>query len=168
MITEIFPPVNFPIDGPEIGSMLIFRDATPRYLKANFIKWCEIGLAEVGASCQLEANVIKHMQSEFVGLINAVHCIALTDQDETKLEENYHQYVANYYKKGVEKVPNPAEYCIGFFNGITKESAKSILWRLMEFTIASNPKHEYQREQKEILSLYERYSGVIELAHDWA
>src|SRR6185437_3398244 len=150
MIRETFAPVNLPVDGAELGPMLIFKDVTPIYIKVNFLKWCDIGLAEVGAARQLEAKVIRHMQTEFVGLINAVHCIALTMEDEEKLDENYHHYEDNYYKKGVKNILNPFEFTYAFFRRITEGSARSILWLLMEVITANKEKYEYLREQKEI------------------
>lgn len=72
MITHQYIPLYRSSNGPTPGPIIIFRDTTLIELKANFQKWCEIGLGEVGASRQLEASVIKHMQTEFVGLINAV------------------------------------------------------------------------------------------------
>lgn len=56
-----------PIDGPEMGHMVIFKDVIPIYMRVNFLKWCEIGIAEVGASRQLKDKVIKLMQTEFIG-----------------------------------------------------------------------------------------------------
>lgn len=166
MITETFAPVNFPVDGPEIGPMFIFKDVTPIYMKVNFLKWCEIALAEVGASRQLEAKVIKHMQTEFLGLINAVYCVAITMEDEEKLSENFRYYIDNYYRKDVPKV-NPFEFVLLFFKGIKKESARSILWLLMEVVAAQKDKYAYQKEQKDILNLYERFSAVVCVAYDW-
>jgi hypothetical protein len=169
MITETFAPVNFPIDGSELGPMLIFKDITPIYLKVNFLKWCEIGLAEVGISRQLEKKVITHVHLEFVGLIDAVYFIAASMLDEDKMEEHLQQYIANYYKKDAkeEDIPPPPDLCLVFFKGITYKSAKSILWLLMEVVTANKDKYEYQREQKDILNLYERYSAVIDIGHDW-
>ena len=169
MITEIFAPVNFPIDGAEVGPMVIFKDVTSIYLKVNFLKWCEIGLAEIGASRQLENKVIRHVQTEFIGLIDAVLCIALTMEDEDKLEENFNQYLANYYQKDAKArdILNPAEFCLAYFRGITRESTISILWLLMEVVSANKDKYEYQREQKHILTLFERYSALIACAYDW-
>lgn len=169
MITETFAPVNFPVDGPEIGPMIIFKDVTPIYMKVNFLKWCEIGLAEVGASRQLENKVIKHVQAEFIGLIDAVHCIAVSMTDQEGMADHLEQYMANYYKKDVKKkeILSPPDFCIAFFKGITRESAKSILWLLMEVVTANKAKYEYQREEKDILNLYERYSAVISMGYDW-
>ena len=167
MITETFAPVNFPADGPELGPMVIFKDVTPIYIKVNFLKWCDIALAEIVVTRQLEAMVIKHMQTEFIGLINAVHCIALTMQDESKLDDNYHHYADNYYKKGAKNILNPFEFCCVFFKKITQESARSILWLLMEIVTANKEKYEYLREQKEILALYERFSAILTVGYDW-
>jgi hypothetical protein len=169
MITEIFAPVNFPLDGAVPGPMVIFKDVTPIYLKVNFLKWCDIGLAEVGASRQLESKVIGYVQTEFVGLIDAVYCVAITMQDEEKMEENLNRYFENYYKKDAKEkdILNPFEFCIAFFLDITRESAKSILWLLMEVVSANKGKYEYQREQKDILSLYERYAATIDIGYDW-
>ncbi len=61
----------------------------------------------------------------------------------------------------------PPDFCVAFFKGITRESAKSILWLLMEVVTANKGKYEYQREERDILNLYERYSAVIEMGHDW-
>ena len=166
MITETFAPVNFPVDGPEIGPMIIFKDVTPIYMKVNFLKWCEIGLAEVGASRQLENKVIQHVQTEFIGLIDAVHCIAVSMTDQEGMADHFERYMANYYKKDVKILP-PPDFCIGFFKVITRESAKSILWLLMEVVTANKAKYEYQREEKDILNLYEHYSAVISMGHDW-
>jgi hypothetical protein len=131
MITETFAPVNFPVDGPDIGPMIIFKDVTLIYMRVNFLKWCEIGMAEVGASRQL--------------------------------------YISSYYKKDVRKrdTLQPFDFCIDFFRGITRESAKSIVWLLMEVVTANKSKYEYQLEQKDILTLYERYSAVIDMGYDW-
>jgi len=169
MITETFAPVNFPADGPEIGPMIIFKDVTPIYMKVNFLKWCEIGLAEVGASRQLENKVIKHVQTEFIGLIDAVHCIAISMNDQEGISDHFERYLANYYKKDVKKkeILSPPDFCIAFFKGITRDSAKSILWLLLEVVTANKGKYEYQPEHKDILSLYERYSAVINMGHDW-
>jgi hypothetical protein len=146
--------------------MFIFKDVTPIYLKVNFLKWCEIALAQVAASRQLEAKVIKHMQSEFLGLINAVYCVAASMENEEKLDENFHYYIDNYYRKDVQKV-NPFEFALLFFKGIKKESARSIIWLLMEVVAAQKDKYDYQKEQKDILNLYERFSGVVCVAYDW-
>jgi len=169
MITETFAPVNFPIDGPEIGPLIIFKDVTPIYMKVNFLKWCEIGLAEVGASRQLENKVIKHVQTEFIGLIDAVYFIAVCMNDQEGMADHFERYMANYYKKNVKKkeILSPPDFCLAFFKGITRESAKSILWLLMEVVTANKGKYEYQREEKDILSLYERYSAVINMGYDW-
>jgi hypothetical protein len=170
MITETFAPVNFPIDGPEIGLMIIFKDITPIYMKVNFLKWCEIGLNEIGGSRQLERMVIKHVEIEFIGLLNAVYYTAGAMADEERMDDYLNQYLENYYKKKAKKkeVLLPFNFCIAFFNGITRESAKSILWLLMEVVSANKDKYEYQLEQKDILNLYERYSAVIDIGYDWA
>ena len=169
MITETFAPVNFPVDGPELGPMVIFKDVTPIYMKVNFLKWCEIGLAEVGASRQLENKVIKHIQTELIGLIDAVYFIAVSMMEEEKMDEHLDQYIANFYKKDAKKedIPLPPDFCVAFFISITRESARSILWLLMEVVTANKGKYEYQREQKDILNLYERYAAVIDLGHNW-
>ena len=145
MITETFAPVNFPVDEREIGPIVIFKDLTAIYMKVNFLKWCEIGLAELGDSRQLERMVIKHVETEFIGLINAVYYTTLAMWDEEKIEDYYNQYIDNYYKKKAKKkeVLPPLNFCIAFFNGITRESAKSILWLLMEVVTANKDKYEY-------------------------
>lgn len=167
MIKERFAPVNFPVDGKEMSPMVIFKDLTLIYLKVNFLRWCDIGLAEIGASRQLEARVIKHVQSEFIGLLNAVYYIALTTEDETKLEENFDLYCDNYYKKDVEDIPNPFSFLVLFFKGITKESIVSLLWLLMEVVTAQKDKYDYHIDQKHILTLYERYAAVVGSAYKW-
>jgi hypothetical protein len=169
MITEIFAPVNFPVDGPDIGPMIIFKDVTLIYMRVNFSKWCEIGIAEVGASRQLERKVIKHVETEFIGLLNAVYWAANAMANEENMDDCLHQYISSYYKKDVKKrdILQPFDFCIDFFSGITRESAKSIVWLLMEVVTANKTKYEYQLEQKDILTLYERYSAVIDMGYDW-
>ena len=169
MITETFAPVNFPVDDREVGPIIIFKDLTAINMKVNFLKWCEIGFAEVGDSRQLERMAIKHVETEFIGLINAVYYTALAMWDEEKIEDYYNQYIDNYYKKKAKKkeVLPPLNFCMSFFNGITCESAKSILWLLMEVVTANKDKYEYQLEQKDILNLYERFSAIIVLGYDW-
>lgn len=169
MITETFAPVNFPVDDREVGPIVIFKDITAINMKVNFLKWCEIGLAEVGDSRQLERMAIKHVETEFIGLINAVYYTALAMWDEEKIEDYYNQYIDSYYKKKAKKkeVLPPLNFCISFFNGITYESAKSILWFLLEVVAANKDKYEYQMEQKDILTFYERFSVIIVLGYDW-
>ena len=169
MINATFAPVNFPIEGPEIGPMIIFKDVTPIYMKVNFLKWCEIGLIEIGGSRQLERMVIKHVETEFIGLLNAVYYTAAAMADEERMDDYLNQYLDNYYKKKAKKkeILLPFNFCMAFFGGITRESAKSILWLLMEVVTANKLKYEYQLEQKDILTLYERYSAVIDVGYGW-
>jgi hypothetical protein len=167
MIKETFAPFNLPLNSPEVGPMLIFKDVSPIYMKVNFLKWCDIVSAEIGASRQLEDKVIKHMRTEFIGLINAVHCIASCMEDQTKMADNYRHYADNYYKKDVDNVLDPFEFICAFFKGITEGSARSILWLLMELVAANKERYEYLREQKEILSLYERFSASLTVAYGW-
>ena len=169
MITETFAPVNFPVDGPDIGPMIIFKDVTLIYMRVNFSKWCEIGIAEVGASRQLERKVITHVETEFIGLLNAVYWAANAMANEDSMDDCLQQYISSYYIKDVKKcnILQPFDFCIDFFSGITRESAKSIVWLLMEVVTANKTKYEYQLEQKDILTLYERYSAVIDVGYDW-
>jgi len=171
MITELFAPFNFPIDGPDAGPMAIFKDLAPTYMKENFLKWCEIGLAEVGSSRALEHKVIMHFETEFIGLINAVYFVAAAMKDDLaddQLYQNLEQYINDYYKKDVKERDTllPPVFCQVFFEGITRESAKSILWLLMEVVIANIGKYDYQCEPKVVLNLYERYIAVIDLGHE--
>lgn len=171
MITELFTPFNFPIDGPDMGLMGIFKDLSPTYMKETFLKWCEIGLAEVGSKRELENKVIKHVETEFIGLLNAVYFIAAAMRDdltEDELFQNLEQYTNDYYKKDIEEQDTllPPVFCQVFFEGITRESAKSILWLLMEVVIANKDKYDYQCEPKVVLNLYERYIAVIDMGHD--
>ncbi|WP_431217171.1 hypothetical protein ACQ86N_23100 [Puia sp. P3] len=172
MITETFAPVNFPIDGPEIGPMIIFKDVTPIYLKVNFQKWCEIALAEVGTSRQLERKVICHIQTEFIGLINAVYCTAaamMTDGDDEALRKIANQYIKDYYKKDAKRnnIRIPTDYFQEFFKSITPKSTRSILWLLMEVVTANKDKYEYKVNHVQILNLFERFQAVVNIAHDW-
>jgi hypothetical protein len=59
MIAEMFAHVNYPIDGLPPGPMLICR--------------------------RLKSKVIRHIQAEFIGPIEAVYCIALSLVYEHKL-----------------------------------------------------------------------------------
>jgi hypothetical protein len=83
------------------------------------------------------------------------------------MDENYHRYADNYYKKDAKKVLDPFEFTCSFFRGITEASVRSILWLLMEVVTANKDKYEYLREQKEILGLYERFSAILTVAYDW-
>ena len=89
--------------------------------------------------------------------------------DEGKMDDYLNQYLDNYYKKKPKKkeILLPFNFCMAFFGGITRESAKSILWLLMEVVTANKSKYEYQLEQKDILTLYERYSAVIDVGYGW-
>ena len=172
MITETFAPVNFPIDGPEIGAMIIFKDVTPIYLRVNFQKWCEIALAEVGASRQLERQVISHIQIEFIGLINAVYSTAagmMADGDDEALRKTVNQYIKEYYKKDVKKddIIIPTNFFQTFFESITPKSTKSILWLMMEVVTAKKDNYEYKVDQVQILNLFERFQAIVNVAHDW-
>jgi len=169
MITETFAPVNFPVDGPDNGPLIIFKDVTLIYMRVNFLKWCEIGIAEVGASRQLEGKVIKHVEVEFIGLLDAVYWSAAAMADEENVKDCLNQYISGYYKKDVKRrdILQPFDFCIEFFREITRESAKSIIWLLMEVVTANKSKYDYMLEQKDILTLYERYSAVIDVAYDW-
>jgi hypothetical protein len=171
MITELFAPFNFPVDGAEMGPMAIFKDLTPAYMKKSFLKWCEIGLAEVGSLRELEYKVIKHVETEFIGLINAVYFVAAAMRDDLaddQLYQNLEHYIDDYYKKDVKERDTllPPVFCQVFFEGITRESAKSILWLLMEVVIANKGKYDYQCEPKVVLNLYERYIAVVDLGHE--
>lgn len=172
MITETFAPVNFPVDGPEIGPMIIFKDVTPMYMRVNFLKWCEIALAEVGASRQLERKVINHVQTEFIGLIDAVYSTAaamMTDGNREALRKLMDQYFEDYYKKDAkeEDILMPTDFCQAFFRGIALESAKSIFWLMMEVVTANKDKYEYKVDQTKILNLFERFQAVLNVAYDW-
>jgi hypothetical protein len=172
MITQKFRPIYFPIDGPEIGAMIIFRDVGPDELKSNFEKWCEIALAEMGECREREILAIQHVRTEFVGLINALHCQAaalLTDDSDQALEELLNNYFENYYKKiePPEKIPLPSRFFRLFFKGITAESMKSILWFMLEIVTASKGKHGYDLVLRQILILQERFSAITDLGYEW-
>ena len=172
MITETFAPVNFPIDGPEIGAMIIFKDVTPIYLRVNFQKWCAIALTEVGASRQLERKVINHIQTEFIGLINAVYSTAagmMADGDDESLRKTVNQYIKEYYKKDVKRndIIIPTDFFKVFFQSITPQSTKSILWLMMEVVTAKKDKYEYKVDHVQILNLFERFQAIVNVAHDW-
>lgn len=172
MITQTFRPIYFPIDGPDIGAMIIFRDVKPDELKKNFEKWCEIALAEAGESRQREIRAIQHVRTEFVGLIDAVHCQAaalVTDGSNQALEELLNNYFENYYKKGEqpEKIPLPSDFFSLFFKEITVESMKSILWLMLETVTASRKKYEYDLAMWQILKLQERFSAIIDIGNDF-
>lgn len=169
MITHVFGKIDVPLGDPERGPMLIFRDVSPIYLKVNFLKWCEIGLKEVAGIRRLEARVIKHLRSEFVGLINALYCMAGTNAYPKKFGVYYDEYIKRYYKKDVEEddMVQPADFCIAFFRAITCESAQSAVWLLYEIVTAAKDKYGYQPEQTEVLDLFGRYNTLLGVANSW-
>jgi hypothetical protein len=169
MITQIFASINLPADGIESGPIVCFKDVTPIYLKANFHQWCEIGLAEIGAIRPLEDKVIRFMQLEFMGLINAVYCMAAAMADRENAFVYYDEYTAKYYKK-IDEEENrlsPQDFCRYFFRKITCRSARSILWLMFEVVTAHREKYEYQPQHKDILSLFHRYFILIGAADAW-
>ena len=172
MITEIFHIVNLPVHDAELGPMLVFQDVSPIYLKVNFLQWCEIGLAEIGASRPQEIEAIKHVKTEFLGLVDAVYFIATTfreDIPDEDMRNSIRNYIDNYYKKDAKKeqiLPAP-DFCQAFFLGISFDSTKSLLWVLMELVAGHSTEHEYHTNQPGILDLFERYSAIIMAGHDW-
>src|ERR1700755_1272912 len=140
MISEIFHFVDLPVHDPEIGPMLVFEDVSPIYLKVNFQRWCEIGLAEIGASRPNEIEAIKHVQTEFLGLINAIYFIGTTFRKDIS-DEDMRKSIRNH--KGANALSAP-DFCVGFFQGISYDSAKSLLWVLMELVSRHKSEHEYQ------------------------
>jgi hypothetical protein len=172
MITQKFRPIYFPIDGPDNGAMIIFRDVDRDELKSNFDKWCSIALAEIGESREREIMAIQHVRTEFVGLINALHCqtaALITDGSDRALEELLNNYFENYYKtiEPPEKIPLPSSFFGLFFQEITVESMKSILWFMMDIVTACKAKHGYNLALWQMLTLYERFSAVNDLGYDW-
>lgn len=172
MITEIFHYVNLPVDDPEIGPTIIFQDVSPIYLKVNFQQWCDIGLAEVGTSRQSETVAIKHIKTEFLGLIDAVYCIARSMKDDNSEEDMkipIRYYIDNYYRRDVKpnEIIPPPDFCQAFFREISATSIKSLLWILLELVLVHHSKHEYHLDEPNILDLYERYGAIILTAHDW-
>jgi hypothetical protein len=168
MITATFAPVNYSIDGLPPGPMLIFRGVTPIYLKVNFLKWCEIGLTEVGGSRQLEKTAIRHVQAEFPGFLDAVHGIALSMEGIETTAENLDRQVVCYYTKDARRrgVPNPFDCTVTFFNGITVRSMASMLWLLLEVATAHKEKYEYRQEPTELLNLFERFNIITTFGRD--
>jgi len=171
MIKEIFAPVTFPIDGT-LGPAVIFKDVTPIYLKVNFLKWSEIGLAEAGALLDGESQAIKYLQTEFIGLIDAVFCLTEGARDgisEEKQDACLRRYFESYYKKDAKKnemIP-PIALCKAFYNGITLESARSMFWLLMKVVAAHKDKYEYRIEEVRVLNLYDRFAALITNGQDW-
>jgi hypothetical protein len=172
MITGIFHFVDLPVHDPDIGLMLVFQDVSPIYLKVNFQQWCEIGLAEIGLSRPHEIEAIKHVKTEFLGLIDAVHFIATTyseDITDEDMRKSIRTYIDNYYKKGAKKeeILPATDFCQAFFLGISFDSAKSLLWVLMELVAGHNTEHEYHMAQSGILELFERYAAILIAGDDW-
>lgn len=172
MITETYHYHNHPLHDPNIGPMLVFQDVSPIYLKVNFLQWCEIGLLEIGSSRKAEKEAICLVKTEFPGLIDAVYFIATTFREEITNEEmrkSIRQYIQHYYNKEAKKediLPAP-DFCKAFFQKISLDSVKSLLFVLMELTFVHSPKHEYHLDPSNILDLFERYTAIAITGHDW-
>lgn len=169
MITETFAPVHISVDAPGVGPIGIFNNATPSFLKENFARWCEMGLVEVGISRDLEKKVIRYIQTEFCGLIDAVYCLATAMGDGRKMRRCLRQYVENYYKKDTPLVDiiKPADFCRAFFKDIARESSQSILCLMLQVVITNTDKFGYQLTTKEIIVLHERYCAIVDAAARW-
>lgn len=171
MIREIFAPPTFPVDGT-VGPAVIFKDVTPIYLKVNFLKWSEIGLAEAGALLESESLAIKYLQTEFIGLIDAVFCLTEGARDgisKEKQDDCLQRYFESYYKKDAknnEMMP-PIALCKAFYNGITLKSAISMFWLLMKVVAAHKDKYEYRIEEVSVLNLYDRFCALVTDGQDW-
>jgi len=172
MISQKFAPLYFPVDGPDTGAMILFRDIPPSELKIHFQKWCDIGLEKMGETRKLEHRVIRYMKTEFIGLINAVHvqAAALTsDGHDKSLNDLLDKYFEDYYDKDAESDERriPSEFFQAFFERITAESVTSILWLLLEVVTANKDKYEYDPDLPHLLTLHERFGAVVDIAHDW-
>lgn len=170
MITENFIPINFSIEGPDIGLMLLFKDATPNFLKEHFSKWCCMAVAEIDPSREREKNAIRYAQTEFVGLINAFHATAAVQSsggNEKVFEEVLDSYFANYYKPDAKEkdLLIPTAFFKAFFKGIAPDSMKSILWLMVHVITANKEKYQYELDQAQILNLFARFTGIVSLAH---
>jgi hypothetical protein len=164
--------MDFPIDVPADEPMLVFKDCAPDYLKANFLKWCEIGLSEIGPTRKLEKETIEYVQTEFVGLINAFYCTAASmaeDITDAQSRAYLQQYLVNYYKpdKPHKDILPPPLFCRTFFKGISFTSARSILWFLMGVVIAKKELYDLQIAPLNIFNLFERYEAILAYSDDW-
>jgi len=172
MITGKFTPMGFPVGLPGDGMMAIFKDWTPESLKTNFLKWCDIGLREIGTR-KREKEAIVYVQTEFIGLINAFYCSAasmaegVTDGQSRAYLQGYY---ANYYKAGTphKDIVVPPLFCHAFFEGISFESARSIVWFLMGVVIAKKASYDYHHSPQTIFNLFERYEAILAYSDDWA
>jgi len=172
MITEHFLPIYFPTGGPDIGTMLIYKDAPAGYLKEHFQKWCEIAQAEMDSSREHEINAVYHVQKAFIQLIDAVYATSAaigSVQSTCVLDELLQQYFDTYFKKDVNRaaIPLPTSFCRSFFKGITAQSTKAILWLLLHAVAANKEKYQYDIELYQMLNLFHRYTAIIIVAEDW-
>jgi hypothetical protein len=172
MITDTFAPLSIPIDDLNSGPLLILKEVTPIYLKVNFLKWCEIGLQELDTSRESEAMAIKHLSTEFIGLIDAVLCLIVSIKDDDLADdfgEHIRRYIDNYYIKDTknEDILPPPDFCKAFFTAINRDSARSAIWILMELVATYKGKYEYHVDEVTVLDLYSRYSAIIAVGHDW-
>ena len=169
MITEHFLPINFSTDGPNIGAMIIFKNVTPLYLKEHFLEWCCIAVAELDPSRQKEITAIRHVQSEFVGLIDAVHATAaaaISDNSNKAVGKLLQQYYDGYYKKEINErdILLPTVFCHHYFKEITANSTESLLWLLLNVVTANKEKYQYKLDQTQLLNLFERFLAVMKVA----
>lgn len=171
MITEYFIPINFSIDGPDIGLMLLFKDVTPNYLKEHFLKWCCMAVAEIDPSRERAKDAIRYAQTEFVGLINAFHATAAVQSSgghKKVFEEVLDSYFSEYYKPDAKErdILIPTAFFKAFFKGIAPDSMKSILWLMVHVITANKEKYQYELTQAQVLNLFERFTGIVSLSND--
>lgn len=172
MITEHFSPIYFSTDGPNLGAMLIYKDAPPGYLKEHFLRWCGIALADIDSSRQDEINAVHHVQAAFVQLIDAVFATSAaigSDHSTCALDELLQQYFDTYSKEGVDRaaIPLPTSFCRIFFKGITAQSTKAILWLLLHAVTANKERYQYEIGLDQLLNLFHRYTAIVVVAEDW-
>ena len=159
---------DFPKKNPDSMLVRACEEITLSQLKGNFNIWCQIGMiSETKAyNTDEEREVIKLFRTDFSALIDAMYCIGKSfkkDLEDKKFNQEIQDYIINYYKPEEEPII-PTEFPEYFFSKFDIDSARCLLWILLEAVIIYKGDLQEHLDNKDLLISYERFLVILESA----